>query len=431
MNKPHWWALTLALLLCGSGDALAQQVLLDRIVAVVNNDVVLESEVRHRLNQVRSRLASAQVEPPPAGVLARQVLERLILDKIQLQLADAGGIKVDDETLRQAVERLAQQNKLSLDEFRRAVENEGISFPEFVNELRTEILVGRLRNAQVNSQIKVTDREVDQYLKRLTSGGGRDTEYLLGHILIATPEAASPRQIDEARRKAERILGELRGGADFQQTALAESDAAQALEGGSLGWRKQADLPSLFTDLAPGLQVGELAGPIQSASGFHIIKLLDRRGLALPEVRQTNVRHILVRTSELVSDETARNRLLDFKRRIEAGESFEELARANSADRTSATRGGALGWVNPGALVPPFEAAMNRLQINELSEPVQTQFGWHLIQVLGRREHDESGDFLRNQAREALFKRKVEEETELWLRRIRDEAFIELRTDSP
>lgn len=418
-----WFA---ALLLSFSAWA-ADTKTVDGIVAVVNNGVILQSELAARANQLLQRLEAERVDVPPRDVLLRQILERLILEKIQLQLAELNGVTVDDETMRRAVERIAQQNNLSVEALRAAVEREGVGFAEFTQQLRNEVMIGRLRSAQVNSQVRVTDREVDAYMKK---HGILDTnaEYLVGHILVATPEAASPSQIDSARKNAEKIMEQLKAGADFQKTAVGASNSAQALEGGSLGWRKLADLPVRFADTVTTLQKGDLAGPIQSASGFHIIKLLDRRGgTRTTQTEQTHVRHILVRTSELVSDALAQQRLNEYKNRIQQGEPFEQLARSFSEDRASAVKGGDLGWVDHGALVPQFEDAMRELAIDELSTPVQTQFGWHLIQVLGRRDRDDGGRFERDQAKDALFKRKVEEETELWLRRIRDEAYVEIR----
>lgn len=403
---------------------------LDRIVAVVEEGVILESELANKVKGIRQSLEQSNTPLPPESVLGRQVLERMISEKIQVQLAEKAGIKVDDETLRIAVQQIAQRNKISVDELRTSLEQEGMSYPDFLNQIRSEITIGRLRSNQVNSQIKVSDREVDHYLEaQRASGVNADSQYLLGHILIGTPQAASPADVQKAKEKADSLVEALKKGADFKQTALENSNDAQALSGGDLGWRRLAEIPALFADLVPALREGDIQGPIRSPNGFHIIKLLGVKGGEQRPITKTHVRHILIKPNETLSDNDAEQKLLALKERIANGEDFAELARAHSDDKGSAIKGGDLGEVEPGALVQPFEEAMNKLSPNAVSEPVQTQFGWHLIQVLERHESTDSNEALRNQARDALFKRKVEEETELWLRRIRDEAYVEIRLD--
>ncbi|HYE34710.1 peptidylprolyl isomerase [Methylocaldum sp.] len=401
---------------------------LDRIVAVVEDGVILESELRQKVESIKSSLRQNNTQLPPDEILARQVLERLIVDKIQVQLAEKAGIRIDDETLRQAVQQIAQRNNMSLEEFRRSLRQEGIDYAAFVEQIRNEITVGRLRSGQINSQIKVSDHEVQNYLETHgKSDVNRDSEYLLGHILIATPQAASPSEVQKAKERAERLIDELRKGLDFKQAALSSSDSAQALSGGDLGWRKLSQVPSLFADLVPSMQEGSIEGPIRSPSGFHIIKLLGVKGGGEERMTKTHVRHILIKPNEVLSDDEAKQKLLNLRQRIEGGEDFAALARGHSDDKGSAIKGGDLGFVQPGALVPPFEEAMSRLEVNQLSNPVQTQFGWHLIQVLERQESSDTDELLKNKAREEIFKRKAEEETELWLRRIRDEAYVEIR----
>jgi peptidyl-prolyl cis-trans isomerase SurA len=405
---------------------------LDRIVAVVDDGVILESELNQKVSSIKQSLQQNKTPLPPEDILARQVLERLIIDKIQMQLAEKGGIRVDDETLRLAVQQIAERNKLSMEEFRNSLHNEGIDYAGFIDQIRTEIAIGRLRNAQVNSQIKITDREVEHFLRTQgQSGLSRDNEYLLGHILIATPQAASPLEVQRAREKSERLIEQIKNGLDFKQASIRSSDAPQALTGGELGWRKIAQIPTLFADVAPRMKQGDLEGPIRSASGFHIIKMLGVKGGLAEPLTKTHVRHILLKPNEVLSDEEAKQKLWTIKHRIENGEDFASLARGHSDDKGSAIKSGDLGWVQAGALVPAFEEAMKDLDINQLSEPVQTQFGWHLIQVLERQESHDTEELLKNQAREELFKRKVEEETELWLRRIRDEAYVEIRLQEP
>lgn len=427
------WARALALCLLVqlnllAGVAGADDEALDRIVAVVEDGVILESELDDKVRTIRRGLDQSNTPLPPASVLRRQVLERMILEKIQLQLAEKAGIGVDDETLRTAVQQIAQRNRLSADELRESLEQEGMAYTDFLNQIRSEITLGRFRSNQVNSQIKVSDREVDHYLEtQAQSGVNSDSEYLLAHILIATPQAASPEDVQKAKEKADGLAAELAKGADFKQAAVQNSNDPQALNGGELGWRKLAQIPTLFAEAVPKMKKGDIQGPVRSPNGFHIIKLLDVKGGEQRTVMKTKVRHILIKPNEALSDSDAEQKLLGLKERLAQGEDFADLARAHSDDKGSAIKGGELGEVEPGALVQPFEEAMNKLKPNEISDPVQTQFGWHMIQVLDRRESSDNNEAQRNQARDAIFKRKVEEETELWLRRIRDEAYVEIR----
>jgi peptidyl-prolyl cis-trans isomerase SurA len=350
-------------------------------------------------------------------------------------LADKVGIKVDEETLRARVQELAQRNHMSVEEFRRNLSASGESYADFLEQFRREIAISQLRAGQVNNQVKVSDREVESYLRaKGAAGGGGDRDYLLGHILVATPRAASPQDVQKAKEKAEKLVADIRKGADFKQVALGASDDEQALKGGELGWRKKGQIPSLFADLVDTMKTGDVEGPIRSSSGFHIIKMLGIRGGGEATITKTRVRHVLIKTSEEVTDEEALRKLEALRHRIENGEDFAAIARAYSDDKSSAIRGGELGWggkemgwVQPGVLVPEFESAMSKLAIKQLSEPVRTSFGWHLIQVLERQQSSDSDELEKSRAREEIFKRKVYEETELWLRRIRDEAYVEIR----
>lgn len=405
---------------------------LDRIVAVVEDNVILASELHRKVEAIKRGLAQSKAQLPPDEILARQVLERLIVEKIQLHLAEKAGIRVDDETLQQAVQQIAQRNKISPEELRRSLREEGIEYADFIEQIRGEIAVQRFRAGQVNSQIKISDREVQHWLDTQSHGGvGHDTEFLLGHILIATPRAAAPAAVQKARERAERLMEELKQGLDFKKASLSSSDSPQALSGGDLGWRKLSQMPTLLADVAAKMKEGDIEGPIRSPSGFHIVKLLGIKGGSAERIVKTHVRHILIKPNEVLSDEDARDKLEKLKARIEAGDDFATLARGHSDDKGSAIKGGDLGWVQPGALVPEFEDAMSHLDINQLGNPVQSQFGWHLIQVLEREESDDTDELLKKQAREELFKRKVEEETELWMRRIRDEAYVEIRLGEP
>jgi peptidyl-prolyl cis-trans isomerase SurA len=421
-----------ALHVCGLWLALAAGVAgavesLDQIVAVVEDGVITTSELGEKVAMIKKGLRQNNTPLPPDKVLIPQVLERMITDKIQAQLAEKAGIRVDEEMLRAAVQQIAERNHLSVEEFRRTLVEEGMVYAEFVEQIRNEMVIGRLRAGQVNSQVKVSDREIENYLKTQAGASDADTDYLLGHILIATPRAASPADVQTAKDKADRLIAEIRKGLDFKQAALGSSDDEQALKGGELGWRKKSQIPSIFVEWVDKMKEGDVEGPIRSSSGFHLIKMLGVKHSGDHVITKTLVRHILIKPTEVISDEEAKQKLLALRHRIENGEDFASIARGNSDDKGSAIKGGELGWVQPGALVPAFEHAMDELQPNQLSEPVQTQFGWHLIQVLERKETNDNGEFEKNKAREEIFKRKVEEETELWLRRIREEAYVEIR----
>lgn len=430
--SPAWlrrWIFIFLLLAAAPLRFAAAQELIDRIVAIVEDGVILESELNQQVSAIVSRLQKSDTPLPPAFVLRRQMLERMILDKLQRQLGEKSGITVSDDMLRQSIAELASRNDMSVEQFRGALQEQGIEYKDFVDNIRNEIIISQLRAREISSRIKVTDPEVEHYLETQGKAGSDTTQYHIGHILIATPEAASPLQVQKAHEKAERIVEELLSGHDFKQTAISVSDGAQALNGGDLGWRALSQLPTLFVDAVSKMKAGDIEGPIRSPSGFHIIKMLELRGADSHVITQTHARHLLVKLNELINDEEAQKRLLALKKRIKDGEDFDVLARTHSDDPATAIKGGDLGWVSPGALVPPFEEAMNRLGVNEISEPVQTQFGWHLIQVLERQQRDDSEQYKKNLVREEIRKRKIEEETELWLRRLRDEAYVETRLD--
>jgi len=403
----------------------------DRIIAIVEDDVVLESELEKKIDAIKAGLMANNTPLPPPNVLAKQVLERIIEEKIQINMAERGGLKVDDETLRQAVMQIAERNHMTPEELRSSLRREGVDYADFLEQIRGEIATQRLKGSQVNSQVKVSDREIQHWMETHGKASSNPNgEYLIAHILIATPQEASPESVQKAREKADRLFDELKKGLDFKQASVSSSDSPQALTGGELGWRKISEIPSLFADLVPKMNKGDLEGPIRSSSGFHIIKLLDTQNGVATKVTKTHVRHILIKPNELLTNEEAHKKLESIKSRIQSGDDFGDLARGNSDDKGSAVKGGDLGFVSPGALVPEFEGAMNRLQINELSDPVQSQFGWHLIQVLERKESEDADELLKKQAQDEIFKRKVEEETELWLKKIRDEAYVEYRDPS-
>ena len=403
--------------------------LLGRIVAVVEDDIVLEQELSVQVESITKNLKANKVMVPPVFILRKQVLERIIIDKLQRQLAEKSGIRVSNEMLRSSTQDIARRNGLTIDEFRKELESQGMSFQQFQEDIKKEIIINQLRAREIGTRIKVTDREVSHYLETQGEIGEEKIQFHLGHILISVPEAASASAIGHARKKANMVRAKLLEGVDFQQAAVAYSDGNSALKGGDLGWRTIGGIPTLFVDTVTKMDKGEVAELIRSPSGFHVIKLLGLQGLEKHIVTKTSARHILIKTNELIDDAEAKKRLLALKERITDGDDFAMLARSNSDDKGSALNGGDLGLVGSGDLVPPFEAAMNQLGINEISGPVQTQFGWHIIQVLKRQEKDDSVEHKKNRVREEIRKRKIEEETELWLRRLRDEAFVDIKQD--
>jgi len=414
-------------LLFGSFSVHAE--VLDTIIAVVEEDVILERELQKEVAVIEQRIQQSNAAIPPAYVLRKQVLEKMIVDKLQRQLAEKAGITVSEEMLNSSAADIARRNNMDIEQFRAELEGQGISYQSFLDNMRNEIIINQLRGREIGGRIKVTDREVEHYMETQDKIGEESTQYHLGHILIAVKEGASSTEIQKAMSKAEGIVGSLRGGQDFSQTAISDSDDANALKGGDLGWRTLSEIPTLFVNEIRQMKQGDVSEPIRSPSGFHIVKMLELKGTDNHMITKTKVRHILIKTNELVDDAEANKRLLALKARIADGDDFAALARAHSDDKGSALKGGSLDWVGPGDLVKPFEEAMVKLGINEVSDPVQTQFGWHIIQVLGRENKDDSSEFKKNLVREAIRKRKIEEETELWVRRLRDEAFVEIYQD--
>lgn len=425
----------LSLLLAGCNSALhaaqadpaGSRETLDSIVAVVNNDVITRTELNDRLRTIRQQLQQQGAPVPPQAVLEKQVLDRMILSNLQLQLADRAGVRVDEETLNRTIARIAEENRMTLGEFRAVLEQDGYDFADFREDIRKEILISRIQQRQIAERVSVSEQEIDNFLTTQKMQGNAGEEYRLAHILIAVPDASSPERLRAARERAEDILKNLRNGADFQETAIAVSDGQQALEGGDLGWRKLAELPTLFVDAANAMDTGAVSDLIRSPSGYHIIKLLDKRSGQRHIVTQTHARHILIRPDELTSEEAAEQQLHDLRTRLEQGADFAELARGQSDDTVSAANGGDLGWANPGDMTPAFESAMDSLDEGQISQPFKTDFGWHLVQVLERRERDNTADLLRDQARDAIRQRKMDEELQAWLTRLRDEAHIESR----
>ena len=415
------------LCIIAAGMAPAEEIKeMDGIVAIINDDVVVRSELEGEIAQLVAQLQQKGTRLPPHSVFERQVLERLILKKLQLAAAKRAGVVVNDSILDLAVKNIATENGMSVTEFREVLESESISFRAFREDIREQITISRLREQVVIRQIEVTEQELAAYLAKKSTQLGKRSDYHVFHILIATPEAASPEQIESARKKATRLVEKIRAGENFKETAMAESDGRQALEGGDLGWRNAAQLPTLFSDMLASMERGQISDPIRNSSGYHIIMLDDYTGGERQMVTQTHARHILIRTNEITSDDDASNRLDQLRQRIEGGDDFGALARSHSDDKGSAIKGGDLGWTNPGDLVPKFEEAMNILETGQISSPFQTQFGWHIVQVLEKRQHDNTEEVQKTKARNAIRERKAAEEGELYLRRLRDEAYVEI-----
>lgn len=427
MNRLSRFLLLGTLLLTGFGNASAAVQELDSIAAVVNDDVITRTELDQRLHSVEQQLEQRNTRLPPDEILRRQVLERMIVERLELQEADRSGIRVDDETVTRVVAQLAGENKLTLPQFKQVLEREGMDFGRFRDNIRDQVKISRLRQREVEKHVNVTQQEIDNQLANMAKRGDSGREYHLGHILIAVPEAASPEQIRKAGEHADAVLQRLRNGADFAQTAVAESDGQHALQGGDLGWRRGSQLPTAVADLAHKMQPGDVSPPLRSASGFHLFKLLGERDSEQHIVKQTLARHILIRPNQLLSDSQARQRLERLRQRIQHGEDFAKLAAAQSDDKTSAADGGSLGWVSPGEMVPEFEQVLNGLKPGEVSEPFRTQYGWHIVQVMARRSHDETEAVKRNRAREAVRQRKTDEALESWLRQLRDQAYVDVR----
>jgi len=402
---------------------------LDRIVAVVNDEVITEHELEERYGLVIRQLGKQGTPLPPKDVLEKQLLERMINDRVQLQYAKETGIRVDDVQLERTLGRIAQDSGLTLQQFRDTLEREGINYNQFREEIRSEILLARLKEREVDAKLVVSDSEIDSFLSTTEAQQGKGEEFNVAHVLVLVPEQASPEQIQKQRARAEDALRQLRAGADFAQIAASYSDASDALQGGSLGWRSPARLPAIFVEALQSMNPGDLSPILRSPNGFHILKLNDRRGAGgAVMIQQSRLRHILIKTTELVSQRDARDRLLKLKERIENGSDFAELARLHSEDG-SASRGGELGWISPGDTVPDFERAMNALQIGQVSEPVLSPFGMHLIQVQERRTEDMSKERQRLNAKQALHQRKAEEAYQEWVRQLRDRAYVEYRLE--
>jgi len=405
----------------------ARGTLLDGVAAVVNDDVVLKSELRTELDRIMRRLESQGTRLPPENTLAPQVLERLIMARIQLQRAERVGIQVSDETLNNALANVAQRNNVTLADLPKVLAREGLEYQAYRREMRDQIAIEQLRQRDVLSRIAVTPREIDEYLERQEGRAAPNMEFDLSQILIAVSGTASPETIAAAEKKAGEIYDRLKAGEDFARLAVTASDGQQALEGGRLGWLKGDELPTVFADIVPGLEKGAIAEPIRSASGFHIVRVNDRRGGEPIIEQQVHVRHILISPNEVLDSDAAREKLKSIRARIVGGDDFAAVAKAVSDDPGSKNDGGDLGWAPANIYAPEFQAMIENMPDNQLSETFSTRFGWHILEVLGRRVQDTTEEVRRQQAAFAIRNSKLGEETELWMRRLRDQAFVESR----
>ncbi len=406
-----------------------RSVLVDRIVAVVNDEVITQRELNERMSFIARQLEKQGTPLPSREVLSRQVLDRMISDLSLTQTAKENGVKVDDTQLERAIAGIARDNKMDLAGMRAALEKDGISYPKFRDDIRAEMVTARLREREVESTINVAESEVDNVLVAEKSRSSAGQEYQLQHVLVTVPDKADAAQIAARKKRAEEAAAQITRGDDFSKVAASFSDAPDGLQGGNLGWRSPERLPALFNTAIAPLKPGQVTEILRSPNGFHILKLLERRGAGQEQsVSQTKVRHILLVPGQSGNDADIQKRMLSLKDRVEKGEDFAVLAKANSVDG-SAQAGGDLGWVSPGDLVADFEKAMNALKPNEVSTPVQSQFGWHLIQVLERRSETLTDEKKRAQIRLALRGRKSEEAYQDWVRQVRDRAYVDNRLE--
>jgi peptidyl-prolyl cis-trans isomerase SurA len=430
------FALSFALTLvwCAGASAQTRELstsgeLIDRIAAVVNEGVVLASQLDDQTAEITERLRQQKTELPPASVLRRQILERLVVEEIQVQRADKLGIQISDEMLNGALDNVAKGNNIAFADLPKALEQQGVDYRTYREDIRKQMKLQMLRQRDVIARINVSPRELDQALARAQNAPDQNTEYNVSHILISVPVTASPEQVQARETRAKEAYDKAKAGEDFAQLAVTYSDSSTNIEGGSLGWRKGSQLPSIVGEQVAKMKAGDIAAPIRTPSGFHIFRLNELRGgSADAVVEQVHARHILLRTSELEDDQTVQQKLNDIRNRIVNGhEDFAAVAAVTSQDPGSAADGGDLGWTGPNTFVPIFEQQLQQLKENEITQPFKTDFGWHIVQLLGRRTHDSTQDKMRNAVYAQLRESKSEEETELWLRRLRDEAFVEYR----
>jgi peptidyl-prolyl cis-trans isomerase SurA len=423
----------LALALASTAGAQTRELstngtLLDRIAAVVNDGVVLNSQLDAQTNEITERLREQKTELPPRNVLRRQVLERLVVEEIQMQRAQRLGVQVSDEMLNGALDDVAKRNNINFADLPETLQKQGVDYRTYREEVRHQMTLQLLRQRDVLGRINVSPRELEQFMARQQSAPDQNAEYNVSHILVSVPVTAAPEQIDAREARAREVYDKAKAGEDFAQLAVTYSDSSTNIEGGSLGWRRGSQLPSIVSEQVGKMTAGTVSEPIRTPSGFHLFRLNEiRGGTQQSVVSQVNVRHILLRTSDLEDDQTLQQRLADIRARILKGEDFGAIAAVTSQDPGSAAEGGDLGWAGPGTFVPEFEKQIDALSEKDITQPFKTQYGWHIVQLLGRRVHDSTEDVRRQRAHAELRESKAEEETELWLRRLRDEAFVEYR----
>jgi peptidyl-prolyl cis-trans isomerase SurA len=393
----------------------------------VNEGVVLQSELDEQVFLIAQRLRQQSLELPPQNVLRQQVLERLVMQELQMQRADRAGIKVSDETLNNALKDVAQRNNLPLDQLPAALASQGIDYASYRDTIRKELTLQILRQRDVIARINVSPRELEQFLEKQSKLPSEANEYNVSHILIAVPQAATPEQLEDAAKRANEVYERASKGDDFARLAVQYSNSQTALEGGSLGWRKGPELPTFLAELVARLSPGQVSEPLRTPSGYHLVRLNELRGQTQTMVDQVKARHILMKPTELQDDATVQQKLVAIRERIVKGEDFGAIAQVVSEDPGSATDGGDLGWTGPGTFVPEFERTLAALQENEISQPFRTQFGWHIVQLLGKRQFDNTDELRRQRAFAQLRESKADEETELWLRRLREEAYVEYK----
>lgn len=410
-------------LLAVSSHSLAAEVM-DKIVVEINNTIITESELQKRISDIRKQILKKKSSAPSAQQLRTKVLDRMVIDTLQMERAAQYGIKLSKSGLNQRIESFARQNKISVPQLRNVLLQDGVDYKDFREQMRRNTIIQRAQKTLVFDEIKVSDHEINQFIASQKKSGSTDSQYRLSHILISVPEAADPKTLKQAKTRAESVLSQLRSGQSFDKLAIEFSSGQKALEGGDLGWRKASELPALFVSAVKNLKKGEVSKLVQSPSGFHLLKLQDKKGAEQIIVNETLVRHILIKVDELTKDDEAREKLESLRKEIMAGADFGELAKLHSQDIGSKGTGGSLGWAVPGSFVPQFEAVMNSLKKKQISRPFKSQFGWHLMQVLDRRQSDKTGIVARNNAFQSIKSSKADEALELWLRRLRDEAYI-------
>ena len=424
-TKKNFFVLLVSLL--ASINIYSKIELIDRVVAVVDSGVIMESQLNSRVEEILIRLKSDTTELPPINLLEEQVLDRLIIEEIQLQLADRAGIKISDSELNQTLSRVSSQNNLSLDDFRLKLEAEGTSYKSFRDTIKKELIIQRVQRGRVGGKVDISEQEIENFINSEEGKSQLAEQYNVQHILLSVKSGSTEQQIEKIRNEVNNLITRLEGDESFEKLAASYSSGQEALEGGFLGWRTSAELPSLFANVVTELKVGEVAQPLRSGAGFHILKLTDKRGNTVKFLDQTLARHILVQPSEIRTENQAEELINEIYERLTNGEDFKQLARQFSEDPGSKMDGGELGWSNPGDYDPVFEKTLNATEIGKISEPVQSSFGWHIIEAMDRRNEDVSQEEQKNRAYQIIFKRKFEQELQSTLIELRAEAYVDIK----